>query len=230
MISETSFAKSFGSFWSNAMPWTSAYVHAINKSADTRVNDPLKDGTDSKYRSIVNVLAFEVFKNRLSNQNIPLEAVLKEAEIKLKKYPNSNLETFNLSGEIVDVVGRLSGRLFEEYRNNNPLVEPEFSGCGSIANCTSDIYVDQTLVEVKSGDRKFASSDLRQLLIYCALNWASVNPRTINWIELYNPRMGLKWFGKLDICVSYISTLSKEDLFQEICDYAVEEGVLLGDQ
>jgi hypothetical protein len=230
MISETSFAKSFGSFWSNVIPWTTPYIHSINRSAETRILDPIKDETDPKYRSIVNVLAFEVFKNKVKRRNVPLELTLSESEPLLKKYPNANLDTFSISSGVIDAVEKLSTRLAEEYGNNALELEPEFQGCGSIANCKSDIHVQQTLVEVKSGDRLFTPSDLRQLLIYCALNWSSGNTRIINWIELYNPRVGLKWGGNLDICVSYISTLSKEELFQEICDYAFEEGILLGDQ
>ncbi len=52
-------------------------------------------------------------------------------------------------------------------------VSPRFEGCGWLDECEADFLTSNVLVEVKAGDRAFRSIDLRQVLIYCALNFAS---------------------------------------------------------
>src|SRR5688572_23421659 len=47
---------------------------------------------------------------------------------------------------------------------------PRFPGCGWLGECAGDVLAEGTLFEVKAGQRAFRSTDVRQVLIYCALN------------------------------------------------------------
>jgi hypothetical protein len=75
-------------------------------------------------------------------------------------------------------------------------VFPEFLGCGWLSSCAGDVYAQGTLYEIKAGDRAFRSIDLRQLLTYCALNFAA-KKYDIADVCLLNPREGT--FAQFDL-------------------------------
>src|SRR5579864_8207330 len=59
----------------------------------------------------------------------------------------------------------------QQNPDNLPVVKsPVFRGCGFVDECTGDLIIGNQLVEVKAGDRSFRATDIRQLLVYCALN------------------------------------------------------------
>ena len=64
---------------------------------------------------------------------------------------------------------------------------PQIPGAGVLSSCEADLAVGNTLVEVKTVSRSFRSGDLRQLLVYVALDWARAEPY---WTKgcLLNPR------------------------------------------
>lgn len=68
---------------------------------------------------------------------------------------------------------------------------PDISGAGAVARCQADLSIGDQLVEVKSVSRRFAAKDLKQVLVYLALDaragsrrWKQaciVNPRLATW-------------------------------------------------
>ena len=72
-----------------------------------------------------------------------------------------------------------------------------------------------TLFEVKTVDRSFRGVDLRQLLTYAALNFAS-REREISTLGLVNPRRGVFFEMPVgDLCLD-IAGRSSESLFAMI--------------
>jgi hypothetical protein len=67
---------------------------------------------------------------------------------------------------------------------------PKVRGNGVLTSCFADLSVGKTLYEVKTVSRPFQSRDLRQLLVYLALQSATGEPR---WEHggLLNPRVGV---------------------------------------
>ena len=104
-------------------------------------------------------------------------------------------------------------------------VGPFFPGCGIISNCNGDIFIDNKLVEIKAGNRSIIPADIRQLIVYCALNWLSLsdNKLPITDIEIYNPRVGYSWAISIDELLVAVSDMPKEDLFEQIGKYLVTE-------
>jgi hypothetical protein len=60
-------------------------------------------------------------------------------------------------------------------------------GCGFLSECQIDISSGESIIEVKAVDRGFAAKDIRQLIIYLAIDYCSGRRR---WTAaaLFNPR------------------------------------------
>lgn len=103
-------------------------------------------------------------------------------------------------------------------KNEGIIVRPTFPGCGTISACEGDILAGDCLYEIKAGDRAFRISDLRQLLVYSALAFASGSLTFVN-IGLFNPRTGHSWLRSLDeVCLAIsgrksIDTLAELTMF-----------------
>ena len=81
---------------------------------------------------------------------------------------------------------------------------PEIKGNGLLNTCFADLAVGETLYEVKTVSRHFQSRDLRQLLVYLALQSASGVPRW-EYGGLLNPRLGLFCSFSVDWLVTRLS-------------------------
>jgi hypothetical protein len=108
------------------------------------------------------------------------------------------------SEEMLDAKEQLRRlRIFFQIQSKGAALElsPTFAGCGFIDTCNGDIFFGNTLFEVKAGDRNFRSIDLRQILTYAALNYAQ-SKRAINYVGLFNPRMGISFsIGIDELCL-----------------------------
>ncbi len=116
------------------------------------------------------------------------------------------------------MISDLSDRLYAKYCKD-VIVDPFFCGCGIIDNCNGDILKDDTLVEVKTGNRKLLVTDIKQLLVYCALNTQQTSKYNIINVEIYNPRMGQLWSSPIGRLINDISPISQYELFDELCKY-----------
>lgn len=91
---------------------------------------------------------------------------------------------------------------------------PFIPGCGVVNNSTGDIISFSHLVEVKTVSRPFRSTDLRQLLTYCAMMRASNIP--IETVSLYNPRRAYRFTDDLDDLSFGVCGRSSVELLQDI--------------
>ncbi|WNG57568.1 hypothetical protein F0U59_24490 [Archangium gephyra] len=80
------------------------------------------------------------------------------------------------------------------------------AGCGWLAECEADAWADGTLYEVKAVDRPFRGADIRQLLVYSAMNSES-RQYEIERVCLVNPRRGKYYEVSLeDLCIRVAGT------------------------
>lgn len=222
MISEVSFSRGFASFWTEYTPWLGEYVSSINKGIGVRVQAPIIIADDTSHRAINNVIAFTLFKNVIENSNNRIDSAFSESVDIMKNFPRNNLETFTLTDEYKKIITKLSERLVSQYYTKNPKFYPQFNGCGIMENCQGDLLYNETLVEIKAGERGLQSSDIKQIITYCALNWLSGKSLNISHIEFYNPRQGILWKSELSDLINSISSLPLEDLFDQIGKYLSE--------
>ena len=93
---------------------------------------------------------------------------------------------------------------------------PGIPGAGVVARCEADLAVGDTLVEIKTVSRGFRSNDLRQLLVYLALDWIR-GPR---WQKgcLVNPRRAVWADFEVDWLVRRLSGRPAADTFGDFAD------------
>ncbi len=221
MISEISFSRGYTSFWTEYAPWISDYVSSINKGLIERLQYPIEFGDDTIHRSINNIIAFTLFKNIIKENDNNIEKAFIEAKKISANYPRNNLESYVLSENYKKIIQRQCERLVRRYKGKPIEFYPQFSGCGIMESCQGDVFYNEILAEIKAGERGILSSDIKQIIIYCSLNWLSNNPKTIKSVEFYNPRQGILWECELEELIMNISNLPIEDLFDQIGKYLI---------
>jgi len=220
MISEVSFSRGYGSFWSEYTPWLGDFVSEINKGIASRIQNPIFSHIDdTTHRSINNTIAFCLFKNSITTGNKNIRDAYNEGITIVRNYPKNNITSYSLSDEYIEIITEISNRLINRYKNKTIEFYPQFLGCGIMESCQGDIYIENTLVEIKAGERGFQTSDIKQVITYCALNWLSEKSLNIERIEIYNPRQGILWESDLSDLVLSVSSLPLEDLFEQIGNY-----------
>lgn len=103
------------------------------------------------------------------------------------------------------------------------IFSPTFPGCGYLDASAGDLIIGTTLFEVKAGDRLFRSTDLRQLVTYCAINFAG-GPYEIKSAGCVNPRRGTYFTLELDVLSQEMSGKPAVEFFSDIIYYLSSSG------
>ncbi len=213
MITELTFARDFSSFWRVATPTLDGFIHQVNSGLYDRDAAPMKAPTGSNRRAFVNEVAFELYcrvallpkapshGNDLRNfLDASVAAVRKATNSPLPDSDYHNALRADEQADVLEQVRRLRARLTPASAPQPPTPRPRFPGCGIINTCYGDILAGETLFEIKAGDRSFRSVDVRQILTYLALNYASGTHRILR-AGLVNPRVGTSIeLGVDDLC------------------------------
>lgn len=240
MISEKYFIENYRSFWDEIFPGITNFVRKINKlkTKDCVIEETgVIKSTQQQPELIgfVNDIAFYYFEKEMQNSNIKLDEdvtilfVDLQNQKKYKFYNNTYIKDMNILYEF-EVIGDIKQALIKKYKDKNPIIFPEFYGCGSINQVSGDIIYSDTLVEVKARSDKsekaksagFRSDDLIQLFIYGALYYSEQRTDnksrygTIKNFELFNPRLGYCWKDDIETISEQISGGSSTDVFDEI--------------
>lgn len=234
MISERQLSTSYSSFWREITPMADVYWRAQNLQTE-RFAQPLQTKCERQSRAFVNELAFESFvrvaaiaENKGSDAELRVAA--ESAKDSIAKYIShfSHIEKFDLLqelpselGEVIFVAKRLYRFFSPRFRMTSESFRPKFYGCGILMAAEGDILLGETLFEVKAGDRNFRVADLRQLLIYCALN-RKKSVANITQVALVNPRVGIWWSSDLESCSRAISGISSTELLDDIADFVIQ--------
>lgn len=223
MISEVTFSKSYSSFWNEIVPWIIPYTKTINEKYMTCLMNPIKEIEDPSYRSINSIIAFNIFRNKCQGKKITLNKSFEQARDEIKKYPRNNLDKYVLDENNASIIEQISERLFLTYSSDGILIEPFFSGCGILANCKGDIISDNSLIEIKTGERSLQASDIKQLLVYCGLNEIAGKKYKLDKIVYFNPRVGVLWNDDINILFKSISSITLVNFYQELENFLISE-------
>ena len=228
MISVTELSKNYASVWKKTFPFISKLVRKCNLQKESFEEHLVSDIAPSR-RALVNEIAFRLFEKaidlNLKNVEDIESQVLEEVSEKTRKYIAGLEKTQSLEvatkHEIAECfkIAKRTKQYFNDYDNTSKLVvSPFFSGCGIVSSCYGDVLSNDTLYEIKAGDRDFRVSDLKQLLVYSTLNFAN-HEENIKFIALVNPRLGI--FVKLSIkeSVELASGKSAADAFNELINF-----------
>lgn len=202
MISEVIFARDYTSFWRAATPFMDGYLRRVNKGGYDRDYRPMTAGTAPNRRAFVNEIAFETLciavEKMKTGEAMQLDLALQNSisvvhqrfiQLKLEGDFHNTLSS-DERADASEQVRRLMQRIGGATKVPAIICKPPFRGCGIIDGCCGDIIVNSTLYEIKAGDRLFRSIDIRQIILYLALN-ASAGCHRIHTVGLINPRVGI---------------------------------------
>jgi len=185
--------------WQEAIPLGEAFLRSLNADPE-KFADELNWALGPSGSSLIAETGFELFDLKLrstkaGSQWVPEvgeELAWGNARRFLSRFGDFQEES--VAREIAvefarEVADRLLWYALEISAPKDVQVRPGFRGCGTISECSGDILAARTLIEVKCVSRDFRIGDLRQLLVYCALD-AATGERTIDRAVLLNPRRG----------------------------------------
>ncbi|MCC6667110.1 MAG: hypothetical protein IT375_25400 [Polyangiaceae bacterium] len=228
MISEKVFTLSHSAFWRELLPMAESYVRECNVES-ARFAPHLDSALPPADRGLVNEVGFRLFAAgvRLREPADGLErAVIDDCMVaglrhisamrQLQRHPPQPLKPAGLD-EAVAIARRLED-FFAAPGLGVPTLFPELPGCGWVDRCYADALAGSTLFEIKAGDRGFRSADVRQLLCYCALNFAAKRYQ-ISHVCLVNPRTGRYVGESLDAMSKHLAGRSATELLAQIVHY-----------
>lgn len=236
MISEKKFASLFNSFWQELIPTGEAYVRAMNM-AKLHFNIPMDSQSDPSRRGIINEIGFLLFASSVKNSvnlnlvynSNELEKVSSQAWMLAQNYQREGdseiiSPTQQEQAEGLQIAKRIEEYFYEMEPNETIFPSPMFSGCGYIDSCAGDLLVGNTLYEVKAGDRAFRLSDVKQVLVYLALNSSIAKYNILN-VGFLNPRVGIYYKVSVSEFSVAISGKNSVELLVDIVDYISSGGV-----
>jgi hypothetical protein len=230
LISGSAFCKLHSSFWREVTPTTDLFIRRLNLGQYERDFAEIEVLTAPTRRGFINEIAFELFCQSIKrNERWPSN----EPSIEQAKSATHVVRSSAMRGEIdrdSEFMAELGPeelldiqqqhwRLMEvftfQYLGAVVVPEPVFKGCGIVDGCIGDLLVATTLFEIKAGERSFRSIDIRQLVLYAALNYAS-HQYSIDKVGLFNPRVGIRAEMDIDQLCFEISGKKSVELLTEI--------------
>jgi hypothetical protein len=241
MISERTFAHSFEAFWHELLPLlTPRFVALFNEAYETVLvssGKPLEVLPISPGVKRVDIVAEFAFRlARLATQEKILFAeICGQAPL----VSRAETEAFHLiqryEGGLPTEILPLSSvekaegfRLCERYSAllaalpSSTAVEfcPRFPGAGFLNSCEGDVGIGDCLVEVKTTTRRPAGKDLRQLIVYAALD-ANAGPRKWRKFGIFNPRRGILHEAEIDpLLIRLSGGKPSSDVFADLIAFA----------
>jgi len=228
----------FKGFWSETLPLlTPSFVKVFNEAyVEDLTALPLSDFSDISIGDNVekhDLLAeFSFCLAEISNYvSVPVdsfkgdggrinEAYGKAVEF-LKRYKNETNEIVLNQYEIDEsfLIAMQYGDFFEYLDVNDVVFRPIVKGAGFLRGCAADLSVGDTLYEIKTVSRNLAGKDIRQLLVYLALESSNNNNRWVN-AGFFNPRKALHYKFSVDHLIYRTSGgRSTIEVFQDIIDF-----------
>jgi hypothetical protein len=231
-MTEKRFVQSHSGFWNALLPMEEPYVRAHNSSLK-RFAPAMRSVISPDQRGLINELAFRLFvagtQVSVMPSDLSTELVNKCAE-ETARYlagltpPVSRISPASFTRVGVGEAKGLAMRLASYFLSRHwriVLTSPLFQGCGWLAAAEGDVLADETLIEIKAGDRLFRSIDVRQLLCYCALNF-SAKSYEIKSICLLNPRSGTYFTDELEHLCQQAAGTSAPNVLGAIVNYISE--------
>ena len=229
MINEKMFISSHQSFWLGVAPMLSQFVKTRNPHLE-RITKPFNLTTGDN-RGLIGELTFRLFA--VSYQRSCKATELDEMEVRhcversvefIQRFRAfSRQPVLHASLEGIDEASQLADRLVNFFNSEITDLKlwPVFPGCGWLDSGEGDVIGGSTLYEIKCGQSRIKGKDIKQILCYLALNYAS-NAYEIDRICLYNPRTGLVLRCMVDSLCRDVAGVAAPLLLGDIVEYVSE--------
>lgn len=239
MISERILSRHYASFWDELLPFGEKFVRVINLSYQRYDFSHEYDGhPDADIRAYVNELGFEFYAllHEQTAQNsyadiasLDTSSLEQQVAERINGLSSGSANVSSLLNphnkkEAIELANATKAYFDSQHRAGNVRIKPRFVGCGFVDDCFGDVLVDTTLVEIKAGDRNFRSTDIRQLLVYAALNSVSQHMH-LEDVALLNPRRGIFYRTSLQTLCVECSAQDSSTILSRIVNYVSETSV-----
>ena len=236
MITERTLSCKFPSLWKEILPvLTPNFMRVFNESYIVRLKD--KDGSEISSVPIQAESSRMDLVAELAVQSVKFSNERKKGVVDVFTSTENLRKVWRVSQSLIDsyegrkpsikfnVTDEERSEAFELSRNFEIFLSqftgdiqfsPTISGAGVIDTCQGDLSIDRTLFEIKTVNRNFQSKDIKQLLIYLALDTAMTNRR---WERagLFNPRRAVWCRFEVDSFVRQTSRgLTMHDVLAEL--------------
>ena len=236
MISETNFVSNYSSLWHTLAPDSESVIKRLNKSV-LKLSRVGTVWSRPERRAFINEIAFHMFILSIDpdrpqglNYSEILPLSIAEARRRQAKFGSVDNDVIQEPSplEMAEAYG-----LFRRLRSfksrihpsaNGIYVAPGFKGCGILDSCQADLIFGDMLIEIKAGDRNFRSTDVRQILTYCALN-AAEGAYRLRRFALVNPRRAFYFVGDIETICLQCASKPPAELLSEIL-YFLSNGEL----
>ena len=140
----------------------------------------------------------------------------------------SRQPVLEVSSEGIGEASLLAGRLLDFFNSEKTVLTlwPKFPGCGWLDSIDGDGLGGSTLYEIKCGQSRLKGKDIKQILCYLSLNYAS-KEYDIEQICLFNPRTGSIFRSTIDSLCHGISGTTTPVLLGDIVEYISEPNWIL---
>jgi hypothetical protein len=246
MISERTFARSFASFWDELLPLlTPSFVHIISEVYKERLTDdfgfmldpiPRRADADS---AVIAEFAFYLTKSAME-AGMTIKAAYDDERIRNEAFKTAALVVSYYEGAVqyprTDLREDESLEGFEIAQNYRYFFEqvpvkgtieflPRIRGAGFLQNCQADLAIGPALFEVKTVNRNLASKDIRQLIIYLALQ-AATGERKWSWGGFFNPRKAeYRQFAVDEVLAQVSGGRSSSEVYHFLIDFVSSSDV-----
>lgn len=209
MINERDISEKFSTIWKQQFPLlTPNFIRVVNATRVSTINTHHIIPKDNVRYDLISEIAFTVSEiayltkaassDIFDNEEKRKMIIENTAKIiwKSGNYSESDLIVSGIEKmEIISIANNIL-EFIEKMGGQDVIYKPRLKGYSFIPDLIADISISDTLYELKTVNRNFKSSDLKQLFIYIALRQVS---ETENWKYggLYNPRKGI--YYKFDI-------------------------------
>jgi hypothetical protein len=227
LISDRRFAQSYTAFWQDVMPMSDSFIRSLNLRKG-KFAKPLKGTTPPDRRGLVNELGFRLYARWHESGGRHLDedeirSIAERARLYVGKLrPLNAADSAPVSDDEISEAFKLAEGIaafqISHGDASNVTVDPVFRGCGRIQECRGDLLFGDILLEVKAGDRDFRVVDLRQLIVYCVLNYAAEN-YVINHIGVVNPRNGVFFMESIELVAHATAGKLPVELFSEVLSF-----------
>jgi len=202
MISERDISEKFTAIWKQNLPlMTPSFMRVFNLAQIKKINkNPIPNSEDIRY-DIVAETSFNL-SEIATVEDKKIKKIIKDSK-RLKKivsetaksiwttgnYEKKDLKLKKPEVEEIEKICENTLEFIKITKKKKVEFKPKLKGYSFIPDLTADLSIDDTLYEIKTVNRNFKSSDLKQLFIYLALRQVSEEE---NWkyAGLYNPRRG----------------------------------------
>lgn len=246
MISEKNIATEFKGFWSECLPLlTPSFVRVFNEASlddlteypDTEIiKVPI--GSAIQKHDLVAEFSFQLAKIAHEN-SLWIDEIRLDKSLINKSYEKtiSFLQRYKtedglivLSTEEIEeslLLAEQYDYFIDMYSGQAVEFNPKISGSGFLGVCKADLAIGDTLYEVKTVSRNISGQDIKQLLVYLALQF-STGDRRWTHAGFYNPRKAQCVRFSVDHLIFRTSGgKATSELFSEIIDFLSSRGVEL---